>query len=67
MKAGKVKGVVLGILTGTLVFGWGCLANIPWKYILWDAALYTGYEYLSDNDTSFLNLDLFEDGNASGG
>ncbi len=62
MKASKVKEVVLGVLTGGLVFGWGCLGNIPWKDILWDAALYTGYEYLSDNDTSLLNLDLFEDG-----
>ena len=61
------KKLVLGTVAGGILFASGCLGNIPWRAIIWDAALYTGYEYLLDNDASPINFDLFEDSAANEG
>ena len=57
----KIKKLVLGTVAGGILFASGCLGNVPWRAIIWDAALYTGYEYLLDNDASPINFDFFED------
>lgn len=63
----KAKKIALGTLAGGMLLGGTCLGGVPWRSIFWDAALYTGDEYLFDNDTSPLNIDRFEDGAAAGG
>ena len=63
----SIRKVVLGILAGGTLLGSSCLGNVPWRAPFRDAALYTDYEYLSNNDTSILNIDFFDDGNLVGG
>ncbi len=55
----KVKRAALAALVGGTVFG-GCL-NMGgwWGRAMLDAAMYTGLEYVTDQDGVF---DLFEDG-----
>ena len=62
----NIKKLVWGTLAGGMLLGTSCLSDIPWRALLWDAALYTGYEYLFDNDTSILNVDLFADDGVMG-
>ena len=61
------KKLVLGTVAGGMLFASGCLGNIPWRAIIWDAALYTSYEYLLDNEDSPLHFDLFQDGPSNEG
>ena len=56
----KVKRAALAVLVGSGVFwGFGCLGDSWWGRTLWDAAVYTGLEYMTDNDAFY---DLWEDG-----
>jgi hypothetical protein len=48
---------ILVAVGGAVVFG-GCLGGGGWKHVATDAAMYTGLEFLTDNDAVF---DLFPD------
>lgn len=55
----KVKRAALAALVGGAVFGGGCLSLDGWAgRTLWTAAVFTGMEYVTDNDAVF---DLFPD------
>jgi len=53
---GKMTKVLCMVAVGSMVFGWNTC--IPWQKVLQDAAIYTGLEFVLDNDAVF---DLFQD------
>ena len=57
----KMKRATLAALCGAMVFGGGCLGfgDTWWGRLFWDAAVFTGLEFVTDQDSVF---DLFEDG-----
>lgn len=57
----KMKRATMAALCGAMLFGGGCLglSGTWWGQAFWDAALFTGLEFVTDNDSVF---DLFEDG-----
>lgn len=59
----KMKRATLAALCGAMLFQFGgCLSfggNTWWGRLFWDAAIFTGLEFATDNDGIF---DLFEDG-----
>lgn len=56
----KVKKTVLAALVGSMAIFGGCLGGGGFLgRVLMDAAVYTGLEFVTDNDGIF---DLFEDG-----
>ncbi len=58
----KMKRATLAALCGAMVFGGaGCLGlgDSWWGKAFWDVAVFTGLEFVTDNDGVF---DLFEDG-----
>ena len=56
----KMKRATLAALCGAMLFQFGgCLNNSWWGRLVWDSAVYTGLEFVLDNDGIF---DLFEDG-----
>jgi hypothetical protein len=55
-----LKGAALTAAAGCLLQFGGCLSlDSWWGKVLWDGALYIGWEYVLDNDAVF---DLWEDG-----
>lgn len=58
MKSKTVRMAVLVGLLGTVLEG-GCLGSGWWRQALISAAVYTGLEFVTDNDSVF---DLFQDG-----
>ncbi len=60
MKSTRVKFGAVAALTGVLCGFGGCLSwDTLWGKAFWGTAIYTGAEYLLDNDAV---IDLFEDG-----
>ena len=59
MKINKTKAIALATLAGGTVLGGGCLGGLPWQTLLWGSALYTGLEFVADDDAVF---DLVCDG-----
>ena len=53
---GKLTKVLCMVAVGGVAFGWD--ACVPWKQVLQSAAVYTGLEFVLDNDAVF---DLFQD------
>jgi len=53
---GKLTKILCMVAVGGVAFGWD--ACIPWKEVLQQGAIYTGLEFVLDNDAVF---DLFQD------
>ena len=58
MRRKTLRSAALLALSGCLLQFGGCLGGGWWGRLIWDAALYAGWEYLTDNDAMF---DLWED------
>ena len=60
MQKKSLKVAVVAALAGTVCQFGGCLGfgDGIWGRLVWDAAIYTGFEFVTDNDGVF---DLFQD------